>query len=168
MAFDANGNWVQGDLYSQMNQIGLPTTPSGFDPNMGSNTGFGTGAPGTVNQLQTLSGYQPWGSGAPAGAGFATKLGSWVSGNGQMIGGVANLASQGLQAFLGLKQLGMAKDALAFEKKSYKTNLRNSVQSYNTQMQDRINGRYYATEAERQQALKDAELSDSMNGKKGG
>lgn len=119
---------------------------------------------GSVPALQTIGGYQPWGSNLPAGAGFGTKLGSWFSSNGKMIGGVANLASQGINAYLGLQQLGMAKDALAFEKKSFKTNLANSVQSYNTQMQDRINGRFYATEEERQAALKAAELPPGMRG----
>ena len=122
------------------------------------------GNPGPVPSLQAISGYQPWGSNLPAGAGFGTKLGSWLSGNGQMIGNMANLFASGVQAYTGLKQLSLAKDALNFEKKSFKTNLANQVDSYNTQMRDRITGRYYATEEERQAALKAAELPQGMRG----
>lgn len=141
---------------STPNGIQVPNSP--MAPSVASPPG------GTLPQLQTIGGYQPWGANLPANATFGTKLGSYFGANGQMFGSIANLASQGLNAYLGLQGLSMAKDALNFEKKSFKTNLRNSVQSYNTQMQDRINGRYYATEEERQAALKAAELSPKMGG----
>jgi hypothetical protein len=91
-------------------------------------------------------------------------LGGWFGKNGQNIGNWANAIGQGVNAYIGLQQLGLAKDALKFEKKSFKTNLANQVDSYNTQMKDRITGRYYATEEERQAALKDAELPQGMRG----
>lgn len=167
--------------YPELKSLNQPWGASPFDPNtigadvnmpfigadggVNFNSGSTYGNPSTVNQLQTLSGYKPWGSGLPVGAGFTTKLGSWVSGNGQMLGNIATAAAGAAQAYVGLKQLGMARDSFNFEKKAFKTNLRNSVQSYNTATQDRLNGRWYATEAERQAALKEAELSDSMNKK---
>lgn len=153
------------DLYNLGRGMPAPPWAGGdLNYNMGAN---GAGNVGGLPQLQAISGYQPWASNLPSTAGFGTKLGSWLSGNGQMIGNVADLAASGLQAYLGLQRLGMAKDALKFEQKSFKTNLRNSVQSYNTQMKDRITGRYYATEEERQAALKEAELQQGMVGKGG-
>ena len=92
------------------------------------------------------------------------KLGGWLGKNGQTIGNWANVIGQGINAYIGLQQLSMAKDALKFEKKAFKTNLANQVDSYNTQMKDRVTGRWYATEEERQAALKDAELPQGMRG----
>lgn len=91
-------------------------------------------------------------------------LGSWIGENGQAIGGIANLIGQGFQAYTGLKALSLAKNQLQFEKKSFKTNLANAVDSYNTQTRDRLTGRWYATEEERQAALKEAELPQGMRG----
>lgn len=155
-ALDASGNLVSTDPWAGAR---LPVTASGFDPNMGS--GLGVGAPGggfDVNQLQTLGGYRPWAYGLPSDASFGTKLGSWVSGNGAMIGGIANLASQGVQAYLGLQQLSLAKKALQQDWRTTKKNFENSAAAYRTEMNDRITGRYYATEEERQAAMKAAEL----------
>lgn len=104
------------------------------------------------------------GAGGTGILGSLGRVGDWMGKNGQTIGNWANVFGQGMQAYLGLKQLSLAKDALKFEKKSFKTNLANQVDSYNTQMKDRITGRYYATEEERQAALKDAELPQGMRG----
>jgi len=60
--------------------------------------------------------------------------------------------------YLGVKQLGLAKKSFNLQKEAYRTNLANQTQSYNTQVQDRITGRSYATEEERQAALKAAQL----------
>lgn len=91
-------------------------------------------------------------------------LGGWLGKNGQTIGNWANVIGQGVNAYVGLQQLGLAKDALKFEKKSFKTNLANQVDSYNTQIRDRLTGRWYATEEERQAAIKEAELPQGMRG----
>lgn len=91
-------------------------------------------------------------------------LGGWFGKNGQTIGNWANVIGQGVNAYVGLQQLGLAKDALKFEKKAFKTNLANQVDSYNTQTKDRLTGRWYATEEERQAAMKDAELPQGMRG----
>ncbi|EAA6070268.1 hypothetical protein DQY91_22435 [Salmonella enterica subsp. enterica] len=40
-----------------------------------------------------------------------------------------------------MQSLGLAKDQLQFQKDAYNTNLNNSIQSYNTQLEDRIRGR---------------------------
>ena len=138
-----------GDWLAPVNGPGVPGMPSGAPAGFGEAAGgFGGLASGGV-----LSGQSPF-----------SKIGSWFGKNGAAIGQWGNLASQGIQAYLGLKQLSMAKDALSFEKKAFKTNLKNSVSAYNTQMKDRITGRQYATEEERQAALKAAELSPSMGG----
>jgi len=92
------------------------------------------------------------------------RLGGWLGKNGQTIGTLGGLAMKGIEAYVGLQQLGLAKDAFKFEKKAYKTNLANQVDSYNTQMKDRTTGRWYATEEERQAALKEAELPQGMRG----
>lgn len=134
----------------------------GPNGNVDWNTGATYGNPGGATQgLQAISGYRPWGSGLPAGAGFGTKLGSWLGGNGQMIGGIANLASQGLSAYLGLQQLGMAKKQMGREWTAARANFENTADAYRTATNDRLTGRYYATEEERQAAMKDAELSNT-------
>ena len=53
------------------------------------------------------------------------------------LGGLEALSN----AYMGFQSLRTAKDNLNFQKKAYNTNLRNSTQSYNTQLADRINGR---------------------------
>lgn len=44
-------------------------------------------------------------------------------------------------AWTGMQSLGLAQDQLQFQKDAYNTNLNNSIQSYNTQLEDRIRGR---------------------------
>ena len=166
MAFDQYGNYVP-DTWGNLNQLSLPTSPGGFNPNTGTmatppNTipAFGQGS------WDALTASAPVSTG-PASTGFMAGLkglGGWLGKNGQTIGNWANVIGQGVNAFIGLQQLGMAKDALKFEKKAFKTNLANQVDSYNTQMKDRTTGRWYATEEERQAALKEAELPQGMRG----
>lgn len=54
--------------------------------------------------------------------------------------------------YLGLKQLGLAKESFKFQKQAYNKNLANQTSSYNTQMRDRVTGRNYNTEEERRAA----------------
>lgn len=147
-------NWTQNYL-AGLTDISAPTsaTPSmPFSP-----------VPGLDMAQRNLLAAQP--GTAPAGFMGALKgLGGWFGKNGQTIGGWANAIGQGINAYIGLQQLGLAKDALKFEKKAFKTNLANQVDSYNTQMKDRTTGRWYATEEERQAALKEAELPQGMRG----
>ena len=130
----SGGNWL-----AQPNGASVPGMPSGVPA--------GFGMPATTGVLSRLG-----------------KLGGWLGKNGQTIGNWANVASQGINAYVGLQQLGLAKDAFKFEKKAFKTNLANQVSSYNTQMNDRTTGRWYATEEERQAALREAELPQGMRG----
>jgi len=160
--FDEYGNWIPN---GGLAQLSLPSTPGGFNPNTGvmappmaTSTPFGSGS---WDALQTNRLAAPASGGVLAGLG---KLGGWLGKNGQTIGTFGNLAMQGINAYVGLQQLGLAKDALRFEKKAFKTNLANQVDSYNTQMKDRTTGRWYATEEERQAALKEAELPQGMRG----
>jgi hypothetical protein len=166
---DANGNLVQVDPFaawntpvstmdqvSQLSSSGNWLAPAGGTP----------GVPGMP--ANAPAGFGGAGFGTPAAAGGFLgglgKIGGWLGKNGAAIGQWGNLASQGIQAYVGLQQLGLAKDALKFEKKAFKTNLANQVDSYNTQMKDRTTGRWYATEEERQAALKEAELPQGMRG----
>ena len=153
---DANGNLVPTDPFGSFN---APVSTMDQVNSLGS----------SGNWLAPVS--SPAGGGPPgfpsAGTGVGSlsalgKLGGWLGKNGQTIGTLGNLAVGGINAYLGLQQLGMAKDAFKFEKKAFKTNLANQVQSYNTQMKDRITGRWYATEEERQAAEKEAQLPQGM------
>lgn len=80
-------------------------------------------------------------------AGFGAQPNASGSGGGSWFGRDGNLSTvfQGIQAlggaYLGFQQLKQAKDALKFQKQAYNTNLTNSVQTYNTSLEDRINGR---------------------------
>lgn len=112
--------------------------------------------------------FTPWGQGVPAGAGFGGKLGGFIGNNMPLIGAGFNLLSTGLQAYTGLKGLSLAKDALKQQKKEYNINLTNQTQAYNTEVGDRIAGRHYNTEAERQAALAAAQLLDRSTYGKGG
>lgn len=52
---------------------------------------------------------------------------------GNVIQGVGGLAN----AYIGLEQLDLAKDAAKFTREAYQTNLRNQTRDYNTQLQER-------------------------------
>ena len=80
-----------------------------------------------------------------------TTMGANESGGGfmdNMLGkdGWGNLAlsgvSAGLQGFMGMKQLGLAKDQLDFQKQSFNKNYGAQKQTTNTQMRDRQKRRY--------------------------
>ena len=147
-------NWTQNYL-AGLTDISAPTpapTNVPFSP-------VGTMDMAGRNLLAAQTGAGPTGF-----MGALKGLGGWFGKNGQTIGNWANVIGQGVNAYVGLQQLGLAKDALKFEKKAFKTNLANQVDSYNTQMRDRTTGRWYATEEERQAALKEAELSQGMRG----
>lgn len=67
-------------------------------------------------------------------------IGSWLGRDGNMSGMLGGLGMLG-QAWLGYQQLGAARDALNFQKTAFQANLKNSVQSYNNSLEDRIRGR---------------------------
>lgn len=68
------------------------------------------------------------------------KVGNWL-GNGDNLGTVVQGLGSLTQAYLGFKQLGMAKDQLKHQKDSFNKNFANSQKTYNTSLEDRINGR---------------------------
>ena len=87
---------------------------------------------------------------AVAGAAAAPMQGNWLSntfGNGE--GGLdldkLGTAFDGLKSVFGIwggmKQLGMAKDAYEFEKKSYQENVANQKKTYNSTLEDRQRAR---------------------------
>ena len=113
------------------------------------------GIPGTVPQMPTRNtfGYTPWGGGAGEARGA-----SYFGANAPLFSaGIQGLSQLG-NVYLGIRQLGLAKDSFNLNKRAFETNLRNSTSAYNTQIRDRIAGRSYATEAERQAALEAALL----------
>ena len=167
---DANGNLVPVDPFAAWN---APVTSMDQVSQLGSNGNWlapvnGVPVPGMPSSAPAGFGGAGINLGGAAGGGGVLaglgKLGGWLGKNGQTIGTFGNLAMQGINAYVGLQQLGLAKDAFKFEKKAFKTNLANQVDSYNTQMKDRTTGRWYATEEERQAALKEAELPQGMRG----
>ena len=122
----------------------------------------------TVPAWQNPFAWNSWGAGLDPSASFGTKLGSFIGGNAPLFMGGLQTLSGGIQAYTGLKGLSLAQKALQQEKKAFNINLANQTQSYNTQVGDRIAGRSYATEAERQAALAAAQLVDRSKYGKGG
>jgi hypothetical protein len=64
------------------------------------------------------------------------------------LNGIGQLGS----LYLGLQQLGLAKDSFKFQKQAFNKNLANQTSAYNTQVRDRVSGRNYATEEDRKAA----------------
>ena len=151
------------DLLSYLNEISapqpgsamsIPNSPmsaNGTQPNMAGTTG------GIVPT--NPMGYTTWSQ--------AGGLGNYFGANSQLFGSIADLLGKGIGAYTSLKGLSLAEDALSLEKKRFRTNLANQVSSYNTQMRDRIAGRSYATEEERQAALNASLLPTPEKKKKG-
>lgn len=139
---------------------------------------FNTGAPnGSSSILSSLpqNSYLsnpsgPTGSSVGDGAGsFLSSLGGWFGGKDKdgntQVGalGAGLGALQGLgNLYAGFQSYGLAKQQLAFQQKAYETNLRNSVGSYNTALEDKIRGRssnYAGKEADVQSYLASHKLS---------
>lgn len=137
--------------------------------------GSSPSAPGSSNWGDSAVSYQPFANGTPSQGGkgnpldILSMLGSLSGGQGGAGGSgfglnlpTINAGIQGIgqlgSLYLGIKQLGLAKDSFKLQKDAYKTNLANQTSSYNTQVTDRVNGRSYNTEEERQAALKAALL----------
>lgn len=91
-------------------------------------------------------------TGAPAtgfGSGFfQNNDGSFNTGNAQLVlGGIQTIGS----LWNSFQQQKLAKEAFAFNKEAYKTNLGNQRSTYNTALEDRIRARY-ATEGRSEEA----------------
>lgn len=118
--------------------------PSTFDSNVvGDNTALGGGDWTIADFQKLLAGNQKSVLGE---SGFNSNLGSTTEEGGFSLGNAfgkdgwgssAIGAFNGLaQSYLGLKQLGLAKDTLDFQKKSYATNLGNEATTVNGAMED--------------------------------
>ena len=126
----------------------------GFDPSALQSLG-GTAQPtiGAGGPARSPFAYTPYGKGD----GQASGLG-YIGANAPLLSAGIGALSQGFGIYAGLKNLSLAKKSFGLQKEAYKTNLANQTQSYNTQVADRIAGRSYASEEERQAALRAAQL----------
>ena len=88
----------------------------------------------------------PGGGGAAAsGGGFMnTMFGNAKTGVGGMAPGLIGLATAGMNTYLGLKQLGVAKDTLKFQKNAFSKQFEAQRSTINTQLRDRQHQRLNA------------------------
>lgn len=137
------------------NSTPMPGMDNLFGGVQGLSAGYSapTSAPGAPTIPATST--NPFGYTSYAQAG---GFGKYVGANAPLFTAGLNALSQGFGIYAGLKNLSLAKKSFNLQKNAYETNLRNQTQSYNTQVADRINGRSYNTEEERQAALAAAQL----------
>lgn len=116
----------------------------------------GSSAPAAMPAYMDAGGYSNLSSYAPQPASVtgATApiiqqgsggLSGWLS-NGQNLGTAIQGFGSLAQAYLGFQAMKQAKEGLKFQKEAFNANLGNSIKSYNTQLEDRINGRTSAYE----------------------
>ena len=140
------GNWFNPQ---QMNAAAMPTAagpvsmPTSFD--------FGMSTPMAAAPQASSPFSYGMGGQTPAGVttnvmpaaqpqGFLGKAGAWL-GNGQNLSAVMQGIGALTSAWLGYQNLRVAKDQLGFQKDAWAKNYKNSTQSYNTSLEDRIRGR---------------------------
>jgi len=149
-----------GEEYGFQNYGGANVLQSGISPSAFADTGQSVIAPAAA------------GAGAGATGGFSSfldSIGGWVGGkdkNGNTQVGALGAGLGALQGlgnlYAGFQSYGLAKQQLALQKQAYETNLRNSVASYNTGLEDKIRGRtsnYDGKEADVQSYLASHKLS---------
>ena len=100
--------------------------------------------------LQAQQGGNPfagasWGSAPDGNTGIVPPtqtggIGSWL-GNYQNLGTVVQGFGSLAQAWLSYQGLKQAREALGLQKEAFNANLNNSMQTYNTSLEDRIRGR---------------------------
>jgi hypothetical protein len=98
------------------------------------NYGMQAGANGGQNGLQSAIFNPP----SVNAQGVGSKGGLNLDGLGSIMDGIGGAA----KIYAALKSIGVAKDSLAFQKESYKTNLGNQTKTYNTNLEDKIASRY--------------------------
>lgn len=153
-------------------------------PDIGTtDTGLSFGNTGSGNAMTTPTFSTP----AARGAAYDTKIGAGMNAAGQAtfnasdnagtnapavdgpnwlgknIGTIKSVADilQGFGSLYGAFQTNnIAKDTLKFQKKSYETNLANSIKSYNLALDDRIRSRY--AQNERSTADADAKIAENQ------
>lgn len=164
-------SWMQPNSYS----FGVPNTTPGWSV-MGQSAVVPQVAPAYMDMSAAsqgiLSGYGsmsapatgsivPTGGAAAAPQGFMQGAKTWLS-NGQNLGSVFQGIGALTNAYLGFRQLSMAKDQLNFQKDSWAKNFANSAKTYNTSLEDRIRGRtadYSGKESDVQSYLAKHKLS---------
>jgi hypothetical protein len=99
-----------------------------------SDFGMQAGANGGQNFAQKLL----WDSPSFNSEGVGTKGGMNLEGLGSIMQGIGGAAKM----YTALKSIGIAKDNLAFQKKSYNTNLGNQTKTYNTNLEGKIKAQY--------------------------
>lgn len=104
----------------------------GLGPSAGSDWNFGQGG-GAVPGAAAGQGFWNWDANRGVGSNIMNNLPAISSG----IQGLGSLYG----IYNGMKSMSLAKDNFNFQKTAYQTNLRNSTQSYNTALEDRIRGR---------------------------
>lgn len=122
-----------------------PTVANGLqNPMTGFNTAFGAD-PRMGNMLPAtstlgLGSVQDLGAASPSiWDRFSALIGDRdkMEGMGSLMGGLGALGGM----YLGGRQLGLARDQLGLQREAFNANLNNSIQSYNTRLEDRIRGR---------------------------
>lgn len=131
--------------------------PDFFDPNSFSN--FAPAAPNPMAGFQTMpmipSISSPTPGASPDGGGFMSSMGNWMKNSGitgsydpatgvksEGWGGLALGAGQGLfNAWLGMQQLGLAKDTLSFNKDQFNKNFGAQQKTTNARLEDRQRAR---------------------------
>lgn len=103
-------------------------------------TSFG-GVASPVTDGSLMSSFNSWLQGDTG----RTLFGGTDPSTGFQSAGLVAPTLQGLgslfSAWNGMQTLGLARDQLQFQKDAYNTNLNNSIQTYNTALEDRIRGR---------------------------
>lgn len=102
----------------------------------------GTGGVGATAMNNTGSTYNAVNPNAVGGgaAGGSNGPGFWSKdgGAGMILGGLQTIGN----LWNAYQQQKLARDALSFQKKAFETNLKNSTQTYNTALEDRIRARH--------------------------
>jgi hypothetical protein len=125
-------NWGQ-----PLNQGYLPNSFS-LDPSLNPMAGNANGFMGMTQPMKMV------GSMADQASWFDSFLGKKYSDGSQAMGWgstLLDLGKAGMQGYLGLEQLGLAKDNLAFQKDAFSKQFENQRSLANTEMQDRQNAR---------------------------
>jgi hypothetical protein len=117
--------------------------PAPTGPSMSSSSGFSLA--GTQAPAYTNTGWDSGFGNMPAAPAASGGLKGWFS-NGQNLGTAIQGFGSLAQAYLGFQAMKQAKEGLKFQKEAFNANLGNSIKSYNTQLEDRINGRTSAYE----------------------
>ena len=120
----ASSNWIK---QFAANTANVATASPGASPTIAGNVGsLVAGAAGNATNGLTNSGNP---------TGLAGKL--------QTAGSAMDILGGLAQIYFGFQQQKLAKQQFGFQKQAFNSNLRNSVQSYNTALGDRIRARHF-------------------------